>query len=117
MKTSFDSMVSKVFEFLDVDCIKIENRMINPNTVNRSSFVSKYLRHPPKPLRVLKRLIMGRGRNKLYNYLLEINTKYEKRVNISSSLKSKIMTNYLEEICKTETLLGKNLDEWKGKKQ
>lgn len=112
-KTDYKKTMKLLFDFLDIEHCDIENKNINPNTVNKINFISKFLRHPPSFVRKIKRIILGRGRTKLYDALILANTKVVKRDNISVHLKNEIKNNYSNEIDRLAFLLGRDIHEWK----
>ena len=114
MVDQYDALMKKISHFLEVKENKIKNKLVNPNQKNRIDYISKFLRHPPPPVKKVKRLIMGRGRNKIYDWIIEVNTKSVRREAESNVFLKKIFDHYLTEIEKLEHLSGVNLEGWKS---
>ncbi|MEZ7189890.1 sulfotransferase domain-containing protein [Pseudoalteromonas sp. DY56-GL22] len=112
-KNDYEGELVKLFSFLDIKYEFIENEIVNENTKNRINWFARLLRRPPKFLVILKRLIMGRGENFIYRFLLNLNTKKKLRDPVSDELKYRIYLNYKSEIAALESILGMKLDEWK----
>lgn len=112
-KKDYSAEMEKLFAFLGLEYSFIENEIVNENTENRFNFFTRLMRRPPGFLVHLKRFFFGRGENALYRFLLDLNTKKKKRLPLNSKLKEKIKLNYQEEIVLLESILGRELHEWK----
>ncbi|MBR9847273.1 MAG: sulfotransferase domain-containing protein [Algicola sp.] len=112
-KHDYEGELVKLFSFLEVEYEFIDNEIVNENTKNRVDWFARILRRPPNILVMLKRLLMGRGENVIYRFLLNLNTKKKLREPISDDLKYRIYLNYKNEISTLESMLGIRLDEWK----
>ena len=114
LKSDTKGEVSRILRFLGIKDLseQFDYRLQNPNTVNRSALLTRFLRHPPKWVKTLKAIIIGDRPSKLRTKLLDANTKVEKRVPLSGRVRAEIIAEYSDDVKKLGELLGRPLDHW-----
>ena len=106
--------VSQVLNFLEIQDFsdKIQYKLCNPNTMNRSRLIARFLRHPPSIVVRLKRSLLGRGRSSFRDKLIDINTLQAFREPLDPDIKREIITEYREDVSDLSKLIGRPLTSW-----
>ena len=115
-KNDAQKSVSDILKFLEIKDVSanLNYALQNPNTVNRSAFLTRALRHPPGWVKILKRALLGRGPNKLRSKLLDMNTIAKPRAPLPASVYREIDAEYREDVKVLSQILGRPLDHWLG---
>jgi len=112
-KTQNKVELQRIADFLSLNKTNLKNIIANKNEVNRFPLIARLLRHPPKSVKSIKRLLLGRRGKGVYHSLLKLNSKEQKRTFLHNTVKAKIIGNYFEDIEKLEVLLNRDLTSWK----
>ena len=108
--------VSEILRFLEIEDLSagFDYKLQNPNTVNRSAFLTRVLRHPPGWVKTAKRALVGRGTSKLRAKLLEMNTVAQPRAPLDKRIYEEIEAEYRSDITELSRLIGRPLHHWLG---
>jgi len=111
-KNDTAGVYGEVAEWLGVGKFSPKLEARNPNAVNRVDWLARFLRHPPKVVRQLKRFVVGRGRTRLYERLISANQIERPRQRLSDQMRNEISLEYGRDVKCLEKILERNLSSW-----
>jgi hypothetical protein len=87
--------------------------VVNANRRARSMAVQEFLRHPPKLLRALSRLLLSQHlRSELVSEAKKINSAYKPRPPLDETLRKRLQKECEAEVEELSQLLGRDLSPW-----
>jgi hypothetical protein len=89
-----------------------EFRIVNANKGVHSRALRSFLRYPPWPVNWLLKLLGRSARQGFKRQLRQFNTRYEARSPMDPELRRQLQLEFIPEVERLSTLLGRDLSYW-----